>query len=124
MPQGRVAFVVVASGGHHSKVDRASRCILVEPVNDSIDRPGKRELSSARNTFTIQRSPIAAEGVVHLTLLRPCARTVLTIPAGTFVWNAGNFDPTNNILGPNDQNYISVVSGLPMPMNYMAMTGN
>ena len=43
---------------------------------------------------------------------------------GTFVWNAGNFDPTNDILGPKDQTYITVVSGKPMPMNHMNVTGS
>lgn len=50
-------------------------------------------------------------------------RAVVTIPSGTFVWNAGNFDPTSAILGPKDQNYIAVVSGLPNPMNHMNVTG-
>jgi hypothetical protein len=52
------------------------------------------------------------------------SKAVLTVPKGTFVWNAGNFDPTNNTLGRKDQNYITVVSGLPVPMNHMNITGS
>jgi hypothetical protein len=52
------------------------------------------------------------------------AKEVLTVSKGTFVWNAGNFDPTNAILGPKDQNYITVVTGKPMPMNHMNVTGS
>jgi hypothetical protein len=52
------------------------------------------------------------------------AKKVLTVSKGAFVWNAGNFDPTNAILGPKDQNYITVVTGKPMPMNHMNVTGS
>ncbi len=52
------------------------------------------------------------------------AKTILTVPKGTFVWNAGNFDPTSSTLGSKDQAYISVVDGKPLPMNHMNMTGS
>ncbi len=52
------------------------------------------------------------------------SKVVLTVPEGTFVWNAGNFDPTNNVLGPKERNYVTVVSGLPMPINHMNLTGS
>jgi hypothetical protein len=49
---------------------------------------------------------------------------ILTVPKGTFVWNAGNFDPTNNTLGSKDESYITAVSGKPVPMNHMNITGS
>ncbi len=52
------------------------------------------------------------------------AKVVLTVGKGAFVWNAGNFDPTNNTLGSKDQNYVTVVTGKPMPMNHMNVTGS
>jgi hypothetical protein len=52
------------------------------------------------------------------------AKVVLTVSKGAFVWNAGNFDPTNNTLGSKDQNYVTVVTGKPVPMNHMNVTGS
>jgi hypothetical protein len=56
--------------------------------------------------------------------LKTKSKAVFTVPKGTFVWNAGNFDPTNNTLGQKNQFFITVVNGLPMPMNHMNMTGS
>jgi hypothetical protein len=52
------------------------------------------------------------------------AQAVLTVSKGAFVWNAGNFDPTNNTLGSKDETYITVVTGKPLPMNHMNVTGS
>jgi hypothetical protein len=52
------------------------------------------------------------------------AKAVLTVGKGAFVWNAGNVDPTNSTLGPKDQYYVTVVSGKPLPMNHMDVTGS
>lgn len=51
-------------------------------------------------------------------------RAILTVTKGAFVWNAGNFDPTNNTLAFKNQNYITVVTGTPVPMNHMNVTGS
>jgi hypothetical protein len=78
-----------------------------------------------------QRLGFVALGVVCLGVTTtaiappaPQAKAVLTVRKGAFVWNAGNFDPTNNTLGSKDQNYVTVVTGMPLPMNHMNVTGS